>query len=77
VPPLVAARVPVVSAIAIPRVEVAAAETVLSALMRRKVWAPGFASVKMLPPTVVAPSEVLAVAPLSYAKVPAPVETIN
>ena len=55
VPPRVAARIPVVSLSAMPKVEVATAETVLSAFMRRKESVPGLVSVKMFEPTVVAP----------------------
>ena len=60
VPPRVAARIPVVSLKAIPRVEVATAETVLSALILRNDKALGLVSVKMLEPTVVAPKLVRA-----------------
>jgi hypothetical protein len=62
VPPRVAARVPVVSEIAIPRVEVATVEIVLSALTRIKVTALGLAAVKRLAPRVVAPRLVRALA---------------
>ena len=55
VPPRIAARIPVVSESAIPRVEVATAETVLSALILRNDRALGLVKVKMLSPMVVAP----------------------
>ena len=53
---------PVPAPIAVRNVAASKALTVLSALNRGNVMADGFVSVNMLPPTVVAPSEVRPVA---------------
>ena len=56
--------------IAVLKVAASKAETVLSALNRGKVIADGLVSVNRLPPTVVAPSEVLPVAATRFVAPP-------